>query len=115
MGIHSLSQNDIEDMETYIGYIRPEPEIREQLDIAFEAKGQSIFIFEVRPDYMNPKEPKIHSPVAKTTYVKKNNHWKIFWMRADLKWHSYAPHPIAESLLDFVKVVEQDKHGCFWG
>ena len=38
---------------------------------------------------------KIEEPVAKATYISKTNRWKIYWMRADLKWHAYPPHPEA--------------------
>ncbi|MGH8716972.1 MAG: DUF3024 domain-containing protein [Burkholderiales bacterium] len=30
-------------------------------------------------------------PVAKATYVKAQDVWKVFWQRADLKWHRYDP------------------------
>lgn len=32
----------------------------------------------------------MESPVAKATYVKTQNIWKVYWMRADLRWHAYA-------------------------
>ena len=35
----------------------------------------------------------MHSPVAKTTYVKIQDIWKIYWMRQDLKWQGYEPLP----------------------
>jgi len=36
--------------------------------------------------------------VAKTTYVKKSGLWKVYWQRADMKWHSYDPMPEVGSL-----------------
>jgi hypothetical protein len=27
-------------------------------------------------------------PAAKATYVRKTDRWKIYWQRADLKWHA---------------------------
>ncbi|MBA2499762.1 MAG: DUF3024 domain-containing protein [Chitinophagaceae bacterium] len=30
-------------------------------------------------------------PVDKTTFGKAKNHGKIFWLRADLNWHTYTP------------------------
>lgn len=96
----------------YVERIRPKDEsIRKQLDLAYRVEGQSVYLFEIRPD-MRGKI--ITHDVAKTTYVRTENVWKIYWMRADLKWHVYEKTNV-RSIGDFVKVVETDKYGCFWG
>ena len=53
--------------------------------------------------------------VVKSTFVKKDNNWKVCWKRADLKWHLYKPNPIVPNLLDFIMLIEKDEYGCFWG
>lgn len=53
--------------------------------------------------------------IAKSTFVKKENIWKIFWFMSDMKWHSYKPNPKVNHLKEFVKIIEEDKQGCFWG
>lgn len=93
---------------------RPPAEVRDQLDIGYRVENQSVFIVEIRPDWQKPGE-KREFPVAKATYVKSNRLWKVFWMRADLKWHLYEPHPYALDIKDFLDVVGEDKLGCFWG
>ncbi len=93
---------------------RPRPEIRDQLDIAFKIENQSVILFEIRPRFDKP-EVKLELPFAKATYSKKADIWKIYWLRADLKWHRYPPTPTVDALGDFLSVVEEDKHGCFWG
>jgi hypothetical protein len=93
---------------------RPHPSIRNQLDLSFRIKNQSVEIFEVRPAFQAPEE-KVQHPVAKATYVRTQDAWRVFWRRADLKWHSYPPTPEVKSLYDFVTLVDQDKHCCFWG
>ncbi|PKP44844.1 MAG: hypothetical protein CVT95_10530 [Bacteroidetes bacterium HGW-Bacteroidetes-12] len=110
-------ENEIEIIEVMEGYLinsRPPEEIRNQLDISYKIEGQSIVVFEIRPLWNNPNI-KIESEIAKTTFVKKENIWKIFWFRADMKWHSYKPNPKVNSLKEFIKIVEEDKLGCFWG
>ena len=92
---------------------RPPAYKRDQLDFGFKVENQSIEIFEIRPCWNDPTEI-IQMPVAKTTYVKSQRLWRICWQRADLKWHSYAPHPVAKSLEEFLKVVEIDVHSCFF-
>lgn len=104
----------IETMENYIAKVRPRPEIRSQLDIGYEIQDQSVILQEIRPSWENPREIKRYG-FAKTTYVKDKNIWKVFWQRADLKWHSYEPNPTVKQLTDFLELVEEDKHHCFKG
>ncbi len=105
---------EIEEIENYMSYIRPSEEIRSEFDISYKIEKQSVIIFEIRPHWEDPAK-KLESNVAKATYVKKNDEWKVFWRRADLKWHSYQPVPIVANLLDFIRLIENDEHNCFWG
>lgn len=104
----------IETMENYIAKVRPQPEIRHQLDIGYEIKDQSVTIHEIRPAFRNPKVIETYG-FAKATFVKDKNIWKVFWLRADLKWHSYKPKPTVRHLTDFLKLVDEDEHHCFKG
>ncbi|MFO7594384.1 MAG: DUF3024 domain-containing protein [Pseudomonadota bacterium] len=101
-------------LKAYLEKNRPPAYIRSELDFGFRQKGQSVEIFEVRPRWDNPEE-KMENPVAKATYVKTQAVWKIYWQRADLKWHVYEPHPRAKSLEEFLQVVESDEYSCFFG
>ncbi len=104
----------IEIMENYISGVRPEPEIRNQLDLSYEIIDQSVILNEIRPAWNNPKEI-LTFGYAKATLVKNKNVWKVFWKRADSKWHSYKPTPIVRELKDFLKLVDHDEYGCFKG
>ena len=91
---------------------RPPPHIRPKLDFAFRIAGQSVELFEVRPRYLGaPAE----QPVAKATYVKTSGLWRVFWMRADLKWHAYPPAPHVDRIEQFLALVDADEHACFFG
>jgi len=98
----------------YVKKHRPPAHIRDQVDLGFRLKDQSIEIFEIRPLWDNPDE-KIEEMQAKTTYVKKSGKWKVYWQRADLKWHSYHPTPEVDTLEDFLALVDKDEHHCFRG
>ena len=100
-------------LEDFINLRRPPVEIRDQLDIEYSIKDQSIEMFEIRPQFQTKEI--IHIPIAKATYIRKENKWKIFWQRADLKWHNYEPKKIVNNLSDFIKVVDTDEYHCFWG
>jgi hypothetical protein len=93
---------------------RPPPEIRQELDLGFRLEGQSIEIFEIRPDWQDPNK-KMENPVAKATYVKRAEEWRVYWQRADLKWHRYEPHPSASTIEEFLQVVDEDAYCCFFG
>lgn len=93
---------------------RPPVEIRNKVDLAYRIENQSIELFEIRPHWQKPDE-KIENPIAKTTWVETQKCWKIYWMRADLKWHLYQPVAKVKTIEEFLKVVDADAHGCFWG
>ncbi len=103
----------IEAMENFLERIRPPEDIRDKLDLDYRIENQSIFIFEIRPKWDKPQE-KIESPVAKATYVKSKQQWKVYWMRGNLTWSPYEP-PVFSSLNDFLKEVETDPKYCFFG
>lgn len=104
----------IEAMENFIARKRPPEHIRLKLDIGYKIEEQSIIVFEIRPQWDKPEVITEH-PIAKTTFVKTKNHWKVFWMRADLNCHTYTPAPTVKTIGGFTKLVEEDKHHCFWG
>jgi hypothetical protein len=99
------------------GYLvkhRPPPHIRPKLDFGYRVSGQSVELFEIRPAFQKPSVKREHS-FAKATYVRTRDHWNVFWMRQDLKWHAYQPHPVAKSINEFLSVVEKDEYHCFYG
>lgn len=115
MAIDTLQTLEIiEVMENFLERKRPPEHIRDKLDLGYSIGDQSITVFEIRPRFQNPNE-KGETPIAKTTFVKAKNHWKVFWMRADLNWHSYSPKPTVKSLNEFCKLVETDEFHCFFG
>jgi hypothetical protein len=101
-------------MEAFLKRRRPPPAIRDQLDIGYRIADQSVEIFEIRPDWRGSGGTN-ETHVAKTTYVRTDDRWKVFWMRRDLRWHGYEPAREVDSLDAVLRVVERDDQGCFWG
>lgn len=115
MALNELQIKEVEQAgSAFLKEKRPPPEIRNQLDLAYRIDGQSVFVYEIRPRWDNPNVI-MEVPVAKTTFVKSRNYWKIFWMRADLKWHAYDPVPYVKTIDAFFKLVDEDELGCFFG
>ncbi len=101
-------------IERFVERNRPSADIRDEVDLSYRVDGQSVEIFEIRPLWNDPKE-KIEEPVAKATYVKSRKLWKVYWQRADLKWHRYDPDPEVDTIDEFLEVVVRDDFACFFG
>jgi hypothetical protein len=115
MAFTDSERNEYEKLAAaYVEKRRPPEELRHRVDIGFGIANQSIVIYEIRPPWSTPGEM-IEFPVAKTTFVRKRNRWKIYWMRRDLKWHSYPAEPEVKSPERFFEVIEEDSFCCFWG
>jgi len=114
----ALTKDQIAEIEhaaaKYMHDNRPPLEIRDQLDFGCRIDEQNVFLFEIRPYWDHPEE-KQEIPIAKTTYIKSKKHWKIYWMRGNLKWCHYEPVPFVKSISDFFDLVEEDALSCFFG
>jgi len=114
----ALSEFEVKQIERAVaGFMerrRPPEHIRPELDIGYRVTGQSLELFEVRPRWDKPSE-QMEYAIAKATYVKRSETWKVYWQRADLKWHRYEPYPDAQSAEEFLAVVDEDKYACFFG
>ena len=101
-------------LEQFLAEKRPPAHIRSQVDLGYRIDGPSVEIFEVRPGFRDPGTM-TEILVAKATYVKSRNAWKVFWMRQDLKWHSYPPASEVRRFEDFLAIVKEDAQACFFG
>src|SRR3970282_1846319 len=106
-----MARNDIERkrvenaVEAFVQKRRPAPHVRPKLDYGFRVSGQSVELFEVRPR-MGRADEKRESSFAKATFVRTKGVWRVYWMRSDLKWHSYEPAPEVSAIDEFLAVVQ---------
>ena len=101
-------------LEAFMQRRRPPPHLRHEVDLKYRISGQVVELFEVRPVWDRPSE-KMERPIAKATFIRTRNVWRVCWRRADRKWHLYEPAAEVPGLPTFLSVVEEDPHGCFWG
>ena len=94
---------------------RPPPHIRPKLDLGFRIARQSVEIFEIRPVWRGLPGQTQEGAVAKATYVRTINRWRVFWQRRDLKWHIYDPMPEVVTIEEFVALIHADSQACFFG
>ncbi len=98
----------------FVARRRPAPALRAEVDLAFRLSGQSVEIFEIRPAWRTP-ERMIESPIAKATFVRTRQVWRVFWRRADLRWHSVPDSPEVPTIEAFIALVDADEYAYFWG
>ncbi len=101
-------------MDQFIEEQRPPEETRLKLDLGWRMEQQSVFIFEIRPDWQDNSITR-HHDVAKATWVNTQKHWNIFWLRSNNQWTSYPPLPNVGNLQRFLIEVEKDPSHCFFG
>ncbi len=105
----------IDELERYFwSKHRPPLELREQIREGQRIEGNSVVLFFDRPSFMDPKE-RNQDTIARAVYVKSRKVWKVYWMRADLKWHLYDPMREVTSFRAFLNLVSEDGYGCFMG
>jgi len=93
---------------------RPPLHLRDKMREGQRIAGQSVELFFVRLRWDDPTS-QIEESIAKLTFVRASGHWRIFWKRADGKWHRYPPVPEATTLTAALLVVHQDANACFFG
>lgn len=74
-------------------------------------KDKQSYIVAHRRKHWNSDEEFIEE-AYKITFIKSRNYWKLFWKRADLKWHLYEQY---DQLDDLLEEVRTNPNGCFWG
>ncbi len=93
---------------------RNRPELRDQLSLEYRISGHDVVVFERRPRW-DGRPGHTESPVAKLKYVRRHGEWRLFWMRADLKWHAYPPLARSTGLARLVAEIDKDPNACFFG
>ncbi len=115
MELSELEQRRIQKaVDGFLEKRRPPPDLRKKLDLGYRLEGQSLTLLEIRPIWNDPSQF-MECPMAKATYVKTRKTWRVFWQRADMKWHSYPLSPEVRTVEEFLALVDYDQKGYFWG
>ena len=108
---HALNQKAL---GWFMEHRRPPEHIRPELDMGSKINGQTVDIFDVRPDWQD-KTTIHHSPIARIKFVRTEKRWHLYWMRGNLKWCAYEPDHLHSTLQSALKTVNTDALGCFFG
>jgi hypothetical protein len=113
MAMNELDRRRVEkQVEAFVESRRPPLEIRSQLDIGYRLEKQAVELFELR---RSMRGYRIEEDFARLVYVKSRDVWKLYWKRADLKWHRYAPLPESSRLDVLLREIDEDPNACFFG
>jgi hypothetical protein len=93
---------------------RPPVHLRDQVREGQRFVNYTLELFIVRPMFDRPGE-QIEEPIAKIQHMPNLGCWRLFWKRADDKWHRYQPCPELGSLAEALRVIDKDENGCFFG
>ena len=113
----SFSEFELKQIENTVGNMckrRSPGHVRDQLRTVYVVKGHDVTVYEERPRWNKPEEWLSHG-IAKFKYNRKQNVWKLYWMRQDLKWHLYGAFPESARIQTLVEEVDKDPHGAFFG
>jgi len=88
--------------------------LKDKLYLTYTVKGHEIVIVERRPRWDNQSEW-TESPVAKLKFIRTAAKWRLYWMRADMKWHEYPGRSSSNRLEDLVQEIDDDPLACFFG
>lgn len=99
---------------------RPPLQLREKLREGQRIEGSMIDLFFMRPRYDLPTEW-LEDPIARLRHFPRLGVWRIYWMRADMKWHAYKTEPERRhqpeifALEQCLQIVDEDRYHCFFG
>lgn len=72
-------------LDAFLEKRRPPPAIRAEFDLGFRISGQSVEIFELRPEWRGAPGATMEHPVAKARFVRSRGEWRVFSMRRDAR------------------------------
>ena len=113
----AFSEIELKRIENLVGDLcrrRSPAEFRDELRLEYKIQGHDVVIFEWRQQY-GDQTGFYDTPVAKIKFVRTKNEWRLYWMRADLKWHGYEMLPSSRDLAELVNEIDEDPFAAFFG
>ena len=87
---------------------------RHQVRTDYRVKGHDVLIYEARTVWDDPTRWMEHG-IAKIRFNRRAGDWRLFWLRASLKWETYEPLAGSRDLAVVVEEIDSDPHCCFFG
>jgi hypothetical protein len=113
----AFSELELKRIEQTIGDFcrkRSPAHLKDKLRLEYAVKGYEVVMFERRPRWDNKNEW-TESSVAKLKFIRSANKWRLYWQRADLKWHEYPGQSSSDRINDLLREIDADPMACFFG
>ncbi len=114
MGFGEFELQYIENILGKLCKRRSPSHLRNQCRATYAVEEHAVTVYEERPRSNNPREWAA-SGIARFKYNRKQNVWKLYWMRQNLKWYPYGPLPESTRIDRLVVEVDKDPDGAFFG
>ena len=85
-----------------------------QIKLFYEIRGYEVRIIESRPHFLN-SHLWTDTPIARLHYDPDTLAWRLYWMRANGKWHKYPDFELTNNLKSLIGVIAEDRYRVFWG
>ena len=82
--------------------------------VDIQIEDQSVILYEIHKPF-DGKGEDIFFPIAKATFQKSAEKWKLFWQMRDLKWHGYEPSLFHSDIESVFCSIDKDVLYAFWG
>ena len=113
----AFSQIELKQIERTVGEFcrrRSPQHLKDKLSLEYSIKGHEVVIYERRPRWNRPNEW-MESPVAKLKFIRSANKWRLYWQRADLRWHEYPGLSTSQDVGELIQEIDTDPLACFFG
>jgi Protein of unknown function (DUF3024) len=114
--VMDFSEADLKRIEQFVGVFCGElssRHLKDKLRLMYAFKGHEVAIVERGPLW-DPHTEWTETLGAKLKFIKTVAKWRLYWMRADMKWHEYPGLPSSSYLDDLVQEIDTDPLACFF-
>ena len=89
--------------------------IRDQVRLSYEFRGNSATLFEDRPHWQDPKAEWSHAKVAQFRFDTESLNWSVYCRDRNGKWHEYIGLKPTKNFSVIIHELDEDPTGSFWG
>lgn len=98
-------------LDNFILRRKPPLQFQQLLQHSYKIKNNKIIIETIRYD----NEIRNALEIAKIVLSERPNSWSVYWKRYNEKWELYNTETKLNTLSSCLRVIDEDKDGCFFG
>jgi hypothetical protein len=90
------------------------PHVADQLKVGFRFRGNSVTLFEARPQFSDPRQW-VEIPIAQCRFDPETAQWSLYCADRNSRWHRYVDLAPSKNFEKLLQVIDNDPTGIFWG